>query len=345
MTSHPDHIDDLAVAGPVARGWKIPVLFIIAIGFMTALTLATYFLVSAYVSESRGASAAINIAGRQRMLSQRIAFLASEMRRGNDAAADRLEAAAALMERSQRALMEGGDLGIRRPASAALREFYLEGPNPLDSRIHAFVQAAHLVARGAPSAEAYEVLGTDAADRLLVGLDDATAMRAAESETRLGALGRVEYVLLGTMLVAILALGVFVILPMWRNASRWRRVAGQLIVANRENQKAAQHNFEALLDATPDAMLVMQTDGAVLLANAEAERLFAYGRGDLNGVNIKDLVPFHLVGEQHACRGSAEAQRGTIQTRFRRRSDRSCPRGQDLAIHHRQRQALRDGRI
>jgi PAS domain S-box-containing protein len=49
--------------------------------------------------------------------------------------------------------------------------------------------------------------------------------------------------------------------------------------------------FAALLEATPGAVVCIAADGRVVLANAQAERLFGYERGELIGRPVEILVP------------------------------------------------------
>jgi PAS domain S-box-containing protein len=49
--------------------------------------------------------------------------------------------------------------------------------------------------------------------------------------------------------------------------------------------------FVALLEAAPDAMVCVASDGRVALVNAQAERLFGYERAELIGQPVEILVP------------------------------------------------------
>jgi PAS domain S-box-containing protein len=49
--------------------------------------------------------------------------------------------------------------------------------------------------------------------------------------------------------------------------------------------------FPALLDAAPDAIIAVDADGRIVLANAQAGALFGYERGDLVGQRLELLVP------------------------------------------------------
>jgi PAS domain S-box-containing protein len=51
------------------------------------------------------------------------------------------------------------------------------------------------------------------------------------------------------------------------------------------------HLFAGLLDSAPDAMVCVDGDGRIALVNAQAERMFGYGRDELVGQPVEILVP------------------------------------------------------
>ncbi len=54
---------------------------------------------------------------------------------------------------------------------------------------------------------------------------------------------------------------------------------------------AASATYRELLETAPDAMLVVDESGTVVLANSHAQRLFGYAEQALIGASIEDLVP------------------------------------------------------
>ena len=49
--------------------------------------------------------------------------------------------------------------------------------------------------------------------------------------------------------------------------------------------------FRAVVDAAPNGMIIVDRSGTNVLANAQTEKLFGYGKGELIGQRIEVLVP------------------------------------------------------
>lgn len=69
-----------------------------------------------------------------------------------------------------------------------------------------------------------------------------------------------------------------------------------------EAQVTAQEStaiLHAVLETAPQAILAVNQDGRIVLSNAATERMFGYGREDLLGQPIEQLIP-HQLREEHA---------------------------------------------
>ncbi len=72
----------------------------------------------------------------------------------------------------------------------------------------------------------------------------------------------------------------------------------------REQARVLETRFRGLLDAAPDALLIVGPEGRILLANREALRLFGYRAEEVTGLSVDALVPAAVRGRHSAHRSA-----------------------------------------
>lgn len=109
-------------------------------------------------------------------------------------------------------------------------------------------------------------------------------------------------------------------------------VGGQTLVSSAIRdvsvRRRAEQKFRALLEAAPDAMVIAGANGRIVLVNAQAERLFGYGRDELFGEPVERLIPSrfharHLLERTGYARDPKARAMGSSQELFGLRKDGS----------------------
>jgi PAS domain S-box-containing protein len=79
----------------------------------------------------------------------------------------------------------------------------------------------------------------------------------------------------------------------------------QILVVVRDitERQRAEDMFRGLLEAAPDAMVIVDDGGVIVLVNTQTERLFGHGRQDLRGQPVEMLIPARYRGQHPRHRG------------------------------------------
>jgi diguanylate cyclase (GGDEF)-like protein len=197
----------------------ITTYYLSALMVIASLTIASHLILIYILDHNQGDAAIINVSGRQRMLSQRIASLAAQYRLGDPNVRRELLSAIDEFEKSERAL-HAANLSIKRgdSASVQLEAIYSRGAEPLDVEVRGFVADARRVAALPPGAAAASAplseLFAQARSSLLNKLDDVVAIHQRETERVLSQLEKLQLAILGIVLLTLAAEALAIFRPM-----------------------------------------------------------------------------------------------------------------------------------
>ena len=201
--------------------------YVFALLLIAAFSIAFHFITDNIVHRQETTARIVNISGRQRMLSQRIARLSLEraahtnFRSEADTQAA-LNGAIALMESSHQALLHGSDKErIGAPTAPEVLAVYTSAPYRLDDRLRDFLTHAHALA-DTPAASLtlanpdLDAIETAAQEPLLTALNAATFANTASSEAAIAHLRHVLAALTLLMLLVLLLEALFLYRPLFR---------------------------------------------------------------------------------------------------------------------------------
>jgi diguanylate cyclase (GGDEF)-like protein/PAS domain S-box-containing protein len=296
VTAHPQGSADVErdVHRPLTRR------YLLALVLIALLSVGAHAALQHLITSQRGAAAEVNLSGRQRMLSQRIALHVTQLA-GSPDPAERARLRAALtdlvaeMERAHEALRSGDPrAGLSGPPPTAVQAMDGSGVR-LDERVRSFLADARAVV-AVPDAdlsaghERAAAVVDQARGELLAVLDRAVLTYQRASEERVAGLRRVAQGVLLATLTALVLEGLLVFRPM---------------VARVRRRTEAALEATAWLRSVVDNVLVgvVTVDGAgiVTTCNRTAARMFGYGDGDATGMPVTDLAePGDAAHQLHA---------------------------------------------
>ena len=82
------------------------------------------------------------------------------------------------------------------------------------------------------------------------------------------------------------------------------------IIRDTTARKKVEERFRGFLEAAPDAIVVVNREGKMVILNTQAERLFKHTREDLLGMPVETLVPERFRSRHVDHRGGSSPTRG-----------------------------------
>jgi diguanylate cyclase (GGDEF)-like protein len=227
-------------------GRRLTRTYITALTLIAVLSGAVHFLLDYVIASQSSNAEIINIAGRQRMLSQRIGMSAiSWVQSGDLNARERLVDSAAVMKRTHEHLT--GRTNSAEPhvwLSPAISSLYFEEPARLDRRTLAFVEKAQLLGiRRDP--ELLADIAAEADGPLLADLDKAVTAFEMQAKAGIDQMRRAQRFVLVILLVTLLCEALFIFRPL---VSRVLIYAAQLVELATRDGLTTLHNRRSFLD-------------------------------------------------------------------------------------------------
>jgi len=204
--------------------FSLDMRFKFVLSVLALLAIAGFVVLEIFIQGQQTGAAEVNVAGRQRMLSQRIISLAARMPPAQQvekftATTQRLKDAVQKMASSHVGLTRGNkELGLSKPQSAALKALYFGPIRKVDADLKEFVTLAQRLLDVAENQENQKerknaLLAFDS-ERLLADLNLVVDQYQMENETKVAALSVYQAVALLITLVALFLSWLIVFKPM-----------------------------------------------------------------------------------------------------------------------------------
>ena len=280
--------------------------YVAALGIVALLTVASHFTLDRVLAAHEGSAEIVNVSGRQRMLSQRIAGLAAQYRLGSATAKADLLSAVGQFESAHHKLLAESTGDDRPGHSTTFRDIYFSGDAPLDGEVTSFIDLARRIVASRPdaadTAPALEQLFREARAPLLHRLDDVVVHHQQDSERQLAHLETLQRLTLTVVLGTLAIEALLIFRPMVR--------------------KVATYTSELLRLATVDG-LTGTLNRVTFLEQGGAAVARAQRRGQAVAVLMMDADHFKAINDTFGHAGGDAALRalGQAITGFARAKD------------------------
>lgn len=195
----------------------ITVAYVSALTLLGGLTIGIHVLLDQTVAELSQAGRVVNEAGRQRMLSQRIYWLATEMQASQPVQAA-LEQATDTFAASHRHLSTGNIAeGLSETFVTALRPYYFEAPHNVDAAVRRYLSLSRAILSGESTAATLPHMRRMASDDLLSALDAVVMAYEQQVNGRVASLQRIQTLSIVAVIIVLLLEAIFIFRPLvWR---------------------------------------------------------------------------------------------------------------------------------
>lgn len=193
--------------------------YIIALSIIAVLTIVSHIIVHYTLGKNQGYAALINVSGRQRMFSQRIASLAGQYYAGDKAVHKDLVDTINKFEKAHKQLISSPTIDAKGNYHAQqLYQLYYTGPDAIGKLMNQYIKDAWFVANStvktASSDKALNMIYAMSRKQLLTQLDKVVGIYQYESERKLRVLENLQWAILAVVLITLFFEALFLFRPM-----------------------------------------------------------------------------------------------------------------------------------
>jgi len=260
--------------------------YLLALSLIALLALLSQYFIHRSLANQELDSKVVNIAGRQRMYSQKIVKLALLISGESDLLSQKKEARTlkeivSQWQQSHQSLRRGdADLGIPQPVTTPTIQTAFD---QLEPYFQAMVKAANQLAEYPHPTEVRGrsipvLLSNEQA--YLQRMDQIVGMYEASARRKIGRTHLIQSTILIVTLLTLIAEGRFIFIP----ANNQMRT---FVADVQENRNRLHKTIEAI----PHPFLVVEKDGGIQFANPEFEQLFGCAADDIINRNLSYVLP------------------------------------------------------
>ena len=272
---------------------KLRLRYILALSIIAILIILSQIFIQLTIARNDDDSRVINISGRQRMLSQRIAKLGRQILDAPTEAARvslaaDLETSAKLWEKSHDGLLKGdAELGLYGHNSAATLVVF----GQIEEHFRTILDAAHELAHQPLPQQEIRAL----VDRIeqnegvfLAGMNAITFQYDKETRGRVGSISLLEYILLGVICLVLSLEVAFIFLPAERQIHRYVNDLKKEFYS-REHSEMKLRKLTRAVEQSPASIVITDLNGRIEYANSAFARITGYSSEESIGKTTRIL--------------------------------------------------------
>ena len=240
--------------------------YILALGIIAILSALAYFNLNRMIESQKDDGKMINISGRQRMLSQKIALYAIYYKTKS------LYKNIKLMEHSH-------ELLISSKMSDKLKKLYFKGPVYLDDRVKKYLYHANRFYTNRDGRSLSYVLKNS--QNLLFDLDRAVSIYQEEMEAKIRQLKKVELYIFVLTLITLFFEAFFIFRP------------ANISINKKTKELIAEKDYSnMIIESSANAIIALDKNLKVQTYNKRAEKIFGLSKEEMIGKDsLKNIIP------------------------------------------------------